>query len=285
MPWHEQATTNSEGTDMTMSRKDILLVEKNTDKHYAILTINREERGNSINFELGQCLKQAWADLKHDDDIWTVILTGKGDRFFCAGADLKDRADLNESYDGGYLQYVKDHGGWADMTPVGSEFWKPVICAVNGYAVAGGFMLSQMCDVRIASEGAKFGIPEARWNLPAPFVAQAQKLVPPAWALEATMWGSRQYSAQRMYELGYVNKVVPSEKLLSEAIAWAEEACEMGPVSVWTHKELMYRYLYPDDATWKRIGWSIFDKLELMEDAIEGPAAFAQRRKPSWKLK
>lgn len=269
---------------MAIRGDDVLTVEKNVEKHYAILTINREERGNSINFDLSKRLADTWEDLKTDDDVWAIILTATGERFFCAGEDLKDRAELDATYDGGFNQYVEDRGGFGDLM-AGATVWKPVICAVNGFALAGGWFLTQMCDVRIAADHTKFGVPEVRWNLPAPFMAQAQRLVPPAWALEATMWGARQYSADRMYELGYVNKVVPKEELLTEAIAWAEEVCEMGPVSVWTHKELMYRYLWSDNDTWNRIGMAMFAKCEMMEDSIEGPKAFAEKRKPNWKLK
>ena len=88
-----------------------------------------------------------------------------------------------------------------------------------------------------------------------------------------------------MYELGFVNKVVPKENLLSEAIAWAEELCENGPVSVWNHKELMYKYLYPDSASWWSLALGFFRNQDAMEDSIEGPRAFAEKRKPNWKLK
>lgn len=270
---------------MAIRGDDVLLVERVPEKHYAVLTVNREERGNSINFDLARRLAQEWPRLKADDEIWAVILTAVGDRFFCAGEDLKDRAELDEEYEGGFVQYVDDQGGWAKLAPVDHEFWKPIIGAVNGFAVAGGWFLSQICDVRIAAEHAMFGVPEVRWNLPASFMAQAARMIPPAMVMEMTLWGARQYTAQRMYEVGWVNKVVPREQLLDEAIQWAEEVCEMGPVSVWTHKELIYRYLFQDDHWAQRFGLALFDKVEAMEDSIEGPRAFAERRPPQWKLR
>ncbi len=270
---------------MAIRGDEVLLVEKNKADHYAVLTVNREERGNSINFDLSKRLSDAWLDIKADDDIWAVVLTAKGNKFFCAGEDLKDRAELDQSYPGGFMKYVDDQGGFGKMNPQSHEIWKPIIGAVNGFAVAGGWYLSQMCDVRIAADTAAFGVPEVRWNLPAPFMAQAQRMIPAGFCLEATLWGARQYPAQRMYELGWVNKVVPSAQLLKEAISWAKEVCEMGPVSVWTHKELMYRYLYQDDAWAQRFGMALFDKCQAMEDSIEGPKAFAEKRRPNWKLR
>ncbi len=268
---------------MAIRGPDCLKVEKKG--HVAILTINREERGNSINLDLSQLLEAAWKDIKKDENIWAGILTAAGDRFFCAGEDLKDRAEIDQTYPGGFVKYMDDKGGFGNMSALANQVWKPLIGAINGFAVAGGWYLSQMCDVRIAAEHAMFGVPEVRWNLPAPFMAQATRMIPMAMTLEMTMWGARQYTAQRMYEIGWVNKVVPKDKLMEEAMAWAEEVCEMGPVSVWTHKELIYRYIFQDDFWAQRLSRAIFDKCEHMEDSIEGPKAFAEKRKPIWKLR
>ncbi len=270
---------------MAIRGDDVLLVQKFPADHYAILTINREERGNSVNFDLSRRLGEAWRDVAADDDIWAAVLTAKGSKFFCAGEDLKDRAELDQSYPGGFMKYVDDHGGFGKSGPIDNGVWKPVIGAINGFAVAGGWAMAQRCDVRLAADTAMFGVPEVRWNLPAPFMAQAQRMIPAGIALEATLWGARQYSAQRMYEAGFVNKVVSSAQLLPEAVSWAKEVCEMGPVSVWTHKELMYRYLYQDDAWAQRFSMALFDKCQAMQDSIEGPKAFAEKRRPNWQLR
>lgn len=268
---------------MAIRGPDCLKVEKKG--HIAILTINREERANSINIDLARLLSNAWDDVKKDDQIWAVIFTATGERYFCAGEDLRDRAELDQTYPGGFIKYANDQGGFGDMRPMAHEVWKPIIGAINGYALAGGWYLSQACDVRIAAEHALFGVPEVRWNLPAPFMAQATRMIPMAMTLEMTMWGARQYTAQRMFDIGWVNKVVPKERLMDEAMAWAEEVCEMGPVSVWTHKELIYRYIFGDDFWMQRLSRAIFDKCSIMEDSIEGPKAFAEKRKPIWKLR
>ncbi len=206
---------------MPIRGPDVLLVDRRPKDHYAILTVNREERANSFNIDLSRRLAESWAALSRDDDIWAVILTAVGDRYFCTGDDLKDMAEMNETYEGGFWAYVHDQGGFGNMSPLGNSFWKPIIGAINGYSLAGGWYLGQMCDVRIAADHAMFGIPEVRWNLPAPFAAQLQRMIPAAIALEMALWGSRQYTAQRMYEVGFVNKVVPKDQLMPEAIRWA----------------------------------------------------------------
>jgi enoyl-CoA hydratase/carnithine racemase len=268
---------------MAIRGPEQLLIERKG--HVATLTINREERANSLSYDLTHMLVRAWQDVQADSDIWAVILTAAGDRFFCCGEDLKDRAELDRTHPGGFNKYVEEHGGWPNMSPHAHGVWKPIIGAVNGAALAGGWFLSQMCDVRIAAEHATFGTPEVRWNLPAPFMAQAARMIPMGIVLETALWGARKHTAQRMYEIGWVNKVVAAGRLMEEAREWAEEVCEMGPVSVWTHKELIYRYLFHDDYLAQRFSMSIFDRCEKMADSIEGPRAFAERRKPSWKLR
>lgn len=269
---------------MPVDGPEVLLVEKHRDEHYAVVTVNRPERGNSFNTELTHRLDDTWQEMRADSEVWAIVLTAVGDRFFCAGEDLKDRAEIDLTYEGGFHKYLEVEG-FGQVDPMAHELWKPIIGAVNGFALAGGFYLAQLCDVRIASDQAMFGIPEVRWNLPAPFAAQLQRMIPSAIAMEMAMFGNRQYSAQRMYEAGFVNKVVPAEQVLGEAVAWAKEVCEMGPVSVWTHKELMYRYLYQDKAWADRFSLALFDKVGTMDDSVEGPAAFAEKRPPEWKLR
>jgi enoyl-CoA hydratase/carnithine racemase len=271
---------------MAVAGRDVLLVEKLRDKHYAVVTINRQERGNSISFDLAQRLGETWLDLRQDDDIWAIVLTASGDRFFSSGNDLKERSEIDQAYPGGFTKFAEDNGGFGRINPYEHELWKPIICAINGYAMAGGFYLAQMSDVRIAVEHAMFGIPEVRWNLPAPYAAQLQRLISPALALEMTLWGARQYSAERMREAGFVNKVVADgTALLAEAQKWAEEVCQNGPVSVWTHKELMFRYLNQDAGWSERFSLAMFDKVLAMDDSVEGPRAFAEKRQPKWTLR
>jgi enoyl-CoA hydratase/carnithine racemase len=270
---------------VAISGPEILLVERRPERHYAIVTINREERGNSITAELGQRIEAAWKALARDDDIWAIIFTATGERFFCAGQDIKARAELDATYPGGFEQYRVDQGGMGAQRPWDNGLWKPVIGAINGVALAGGLHLAWACDVRIAAEHAEFGLPEARWNLPVPFVATFQRMVPPALALEMALFAGRRFSAQRMYEAGFVNRVVPKERLLAEAIGWAEEVCETGPGALRAQKELMYRYLYGDEPAVRELSDELFAPVYAMEDTKEGLRAFAERRHPNWKLR
>lgn len=141
---------------MPVSGSDILLCEKK-DK-VVTLTINRPERSNAISLELAERLEKAWAQFREDEDSWVCILTGVGEKAFCSGWDLLDQAEGNRKG----LGLPKNMPQYWPY-----EIWKPIICAINGYAIAGGFQLAQDCDVRIASETAEFGIAETRWNMPA----------------------------------------------------------------------------------------------------------------------
>ena len=153
------------------------------------------------------------------------------------------------------------------------------------YCLAGGWRRAQYCDVRIAAEHALFGLPEVRWNLPASFMWQAARMMPYSMAMEMTLWGDRQYPAQRLYEIGFVNKVVAGDQLLDEAVRWAEQVCEMGPASVWAHKEVLYRATFGDQFRIIGLANKAFEKVQEMEDSAEGPRALAEKRKPQWKLR
>src|SRR5437870_3398637 len=131
---------------MVISGPEVLLIDRFPDKHYAIATINREERGNAMNNDLIERIGEAWVELRDDNDIWAVILTATGDRFFCSGADLKDRAERDATDPRGFLG---DATGFDRLNPQSNRMWKPIIGAINGVAVAGGLYLAQICDVRI----------------------------------------------------------------------------------------------------------------------------------------
>ncbi len=174
--------------------------------------------------------------VRDDDAIRVVVLTGAGSRFFSAGNDLKDTAALGADF--------ADALASRDLrvAPTDHGCWKPVIAAVNGVAVAGGFFLAQMCDVRIAALHATFGLPEARWAMPAPFAADPQFQPSAAVVREMVPFG-RAVPAARMHELGFVNAVAPGDRLLAEAGAWAAELCELVPAAVQAHKQLLHRAL------------------------------------------
>ena len=248
---------------------DAILYEKQGD-HIVLITMNRPEAMNAINREFTRLMEAALREFNDDDDAWVAILTGAG-RAFCAGRDLKERAEDNAA------------GIQARPTVIPQrEIWKPLIAAINGYAIAGGWAQAQMCDIRIAADSAMMGIAEARWNLLAPFAPALLGQIPLAIIMEILMTG-RPITAQRAYEIGFVNKVVPLDQLMPTAFEYAHAICQNGPLSVRAHKEIILRAMGQPPQLAAPLVYHIYDKLLRSEDSVEGPRAFAEKRAPQWK--
>ena len=160
--------------------------------------------------------------------------------------------------------------------------WKPMIAAVNGFALAGGWSIAQMCDLRIASEEAKLGISETRWSLLPPFGSILPKQIPLSAVLELVLT-AQPVTAQRAYDMGFLNKVVPAEDLMEEAMTMAGHIADNAPLAVQTFKELAYRGLNMSNQDISALTYTMYDALLLSEDSKEGPKAFAEKRKPQWK--
>src|SRR3974390_99041 len=246
--------------------------------HVEILTINRPEARNAINGEVTKALSAAFDELGADDDCWVVILTGAGDKSFSAGMDLKAFA----SGEGADIMGVP--GGFAGITQRPSP--KPIIAAVNGTCLAGGCEIMLSCDLVVAAEHATFGIPEAKRGLVAGAggLIRMPKRLPMAIALELAMTGDP-IDAERAYALGLVNKVVPADQLMTEAIALAERVAANAPLAVRYSKSGMKRAADVPEAE----GWSINGEavgvVFSSADAMEGPIAFAEKRAPKWQGK
>ena len=232
------------------------------------ITLNRPEAGNSLNGELGQAILDALASAKEDADVRAVILTGAGEKIFCAGMDLKAFA------------------AGEDVSAVGKAFValrtfpKPLIAAVNGQALAGGFEVLMSCDLVVAVEHAKFGIPEVKRGL---FAAgggtRLPRRIPLAIALEMGMTGDP-IDPQRALALGLINQVVPAADLMTAARTLAGRVTANGPLAVQATKELMLAEIGDgDDAAVGKAMGRVFGS----EDAKEGATAFAQKRAPQWK--
>ena len=255
---------------MPLTGSDILLYDKKD--RIVTITLNRPERMNALTYELRHRLAEAWARFDEEEDAWVAILTGVGDKAFCVGADLKEEAEMKEKG----IQHI-------DPPPYfGLEIWKPRIVAINGYALAGGFLLSMDCDIRIAAEHAEFGIPESRWNMPAYWVYPLSRYMTLGHALEFALWGDTRLSAQRCYEVGFINRVVPKDKLMEEAMSWAERMLSLGPRCVRNLKEMIYRGHNWTLQEGLRYGHAIEQNLKGMQDSIEGPMAFKENRKPNF---
>jgi enoyl-CoA hydratase len=244
--------------------------------HIVTITLNRPEALNSINRQLRRELNEAVVCYDQDDSARVAIITGAG-RAFCAGRDLKERASDNAA---GVQARASDSLG-SDSLGLFPRTWKPLIAAINGYAMAGGWAIAQMCDLRLAAEDAMLGITETRWSLLPPFAAALPKLIPMANVLEL-VFTADPITAQRAYEIGFVNKVVPGERLLDEATAMARRLLDNAPLSLRNFKEMAYRGLNMDEPALAALTTRIYDQLLVSEDAKEGPRAFAEKRKPQW---
>jgi enoyl-CoA hydratase/carnithine racemase len=257
---------------MPITGPEILLYEKQD--RIVTITMNRPERLNAWSVELIERLEETWERFRDDDDAWVAIVTGAGDKAFCAGFDLADQAERDKAG----LGLPKR---MPEPTPI--EIWKPIIAAVNGYALGGGWALAQACDIRIAAEHAEFGIPETRWNMPAHYVYGLARRVHLGHALEIALWGDRRLSAQRGYEIGWINEVVPKEQLMDRAREWASRMLYLGPRAVRNLKEIIYRSLYMSPSEAEAFAKALETNLWGMEDTAEGPKAFQEGRKPQFK--
>ena len=232
-----------------------------------------------MNVQAAQELHDAMVDFRDDPDLWVGIITGAGEKAFCAGADIKD-----------LLPFMKEHrdSPWASpATPMrGLDMWKPLIAAINGMALGGGLEIALACDIRIASEKARLGTPEVTLGI-IPGWGGTQRLprmLPWCKAAEIALMG-RPIDAQEAYRIGLVNKVVPAEEVMPTAKEWAQVICQAGPLAVRAAKEAMIRgsSMTLDDGL--RLENSLFGYLTTTEDHAEGTAAFVEKRKPIYKAR
>jgi enoyl-CoA hydratase len=243
--------------------------------HVEILTINRPEARNAINHATAVALGDALDDCDRDDDVWVVVLTGADDKAFSAGMDLK-------AFAAGEFPATED--GFGGITQ--RDFTKPLIAAANGSALAGGLEILISCDMVVAADHAKFGIPEAARGLVAAAggLIRLPKRLPLAVAYEMALT-AEPISAQRAYELGLVNRVVPGGQVLDEAIALAERIAKNAPLAVRTSKEVMKKSRELNEEDGWRLNTEATAAVFRSSDAIEGAVAFAEKREPNWQGK
>jgi enoyl-CoA hydratase len=258
---------------------DVLLRERRGGVE--VLTLNRPEKRNALNRELLDALAATFAELEADDDVRVVVLTGAGDRAFSAGMDLAEFA----SGGGGGQSVAERAEGDDDVIDksrhqiVSWEYPKPIVAALNGATVAGGFEIMLCCDLVVAAEHVKFGLAEVKRGLvPGGGGTLLATRIPMAIALEITLTGDTIDSA-RALELGLINRVVPSGTEVDEAVALAQQVADNGPLAVKLVKRLVRAGATEGgDAAWpppKELG-AVF----ASEDAREGATAFVEKRPP-----
>ena len=240
------------------------------------ITLNRPEALNAINRQLRQELNEAIRRFDGDDSARVAIVTGAG-RAFCAGRDLKERAADNAA---GIQARATDSMG-SESLALFEQTWKPMIAAINGYAMAGGWAIAQICDLRLAAEDAMMGITETRWSLLPPFATALPKFLPMTAVLELVLT-AKPITAQRAYDIGFVNRVVPKAQLMDAAKELARQITDNAPLPIRFFKELAYRGLDMSEPALAALTRQMYDQILRTEDSKEGPRAFAEKRKPQW---
>jgi enoyl-CoA hydratase/carnithine racemase len=250
--------------------------------HIAYITLNRPEVLNALHAAAHMELREIWDDFDVDPNLWVAIFSAAGDRSFSAGNDLKVTA-AGDRATGGPAPRYQGKGGFGGITQR-YDLWKPVICAVNGWAMGGGCELALACDIIVAADHARFGLPEPRVGLVAGAggVQRLPRQLPLKVAMGMMLTG-KPISAQRAYEVGLVNEVVPLAQLLPTAERWAREIMECAPLAVRGSKEAATRGLELPLETAIVRPYANVQAQMASEDRIEGPRAFAERRKPEWK--
>ena len=244
------------------------------------LTLNRPEILNAFNADMGAEMINAFDRADADDEIRAIIVTGAG-RAFCAGADLSSGAATFHSQDRKDPDTIEPDGGGILSLRI-FDLKKPIIAAINGYALGGGLELAMSCDILIAAEHAMLGLPEARVGLvPGSGVQRLPRQIPLKIAMGMMLTG-RHITAEEAHRLGLVNEVVPLAELMPTAERWANEILEVAPLSARAIKQMTMTGLdSPLDVALNRT-YSEWQNAQASNDVIEGPKAFSEKRKPNW---
>lgn len=249
----------------------------------AYVTINRPQSMNALGPDQQDEIVQAWETFRDDPDALVAIITGEGDRAFCAGADLKTYTPViadRSPYD---IRQDANRPGFGGITR-GLEIWKPVIAAVNGYALAGGLELALACDIRIASENAQFGCSEVRrgFHHCDGGTVRLPLIVGLGNALKMQLTGEPIDAAEAL-RIGLVSEVTNLPELMPTAQRYAEMIASNSPLGVRSAKESMLRSLGRNFEDALRLENILFSSITKTEDYKEGPTAFAEKRPPEWR--
>jgi E-phenylitaconyl-CoA hydratase len=254
-------------------------IEYTKEGKIAIFRINRPEKMGVLNVEGMQALTDALIDFRDDDSLWVGILTGTGEKVFSAGVDINDFLGL--------VRRTPDHK-WRRPNAImrGLQIYKPLIAACNGLTIGGGLEMSLACDIMIAAEHARFGLPEVKVGIcpGGGGVVRLPRTIPRRLAAEMLFTG-KTIDAREAYRIGLVNKVVPADQLMDEARKMAETICEGAPLAVRYAKEIMLRSrdLPLEEAL--RLEDDFQTLIMRTRDFEEGITAFREKRKPEWEGK
>jgi len=259
---------------------EFLIYEKNVERHIAYITINRPERMNALHPPAHLEFWDVWSDFRDDPDMWLGILTGTGEKAFSAGNDLRyqaERAGTNQP------RIPSPPGGFGGITNR-FDCYKPMIAAVNGFCLGGGLEMALACDIIIAADHARFGLPEPTVGLNAG--AGGLHRLPRQLPLKIAMGmilTARHITAEDAYRIGLVNEVVPLSELWNCVDSWANDILRCAPLSIRSSKEAAMKGQDMNLGVALNHNFLMSQMMGQSEDYVEGPKAFSEKRPPNWK--
>ncbi|WHY71477.1 enoyl-CoA hydratase/isomerase family protein [Fictibacillus enclensis] len=266
---------------MTVATYETITLSKATQHEgITILTLNRPESMNALNTKMAIELIEALHELKYEESLSVLVLTGEGTKSFCAGADLKERNGMS------HKDWKRQHDYFEEVTTSIRSFPFPVIAAVNGYALGGGLEIALSCDLRTVAAHMQAGLPEAKLGL-IPGIGGTQmlsRLLPIGLAKEVLYTG-RKITAQEALQWGMVNGVYPAESLMEETLKLAESIASNAPLSLKALKKAINHGSETDLATGLALELEAYYKCADSEDRLEGIRAFNEKREPVWQGK
>ena len=259
-----------------MPEPEPICIYEKREPHTAIIRLNRPEKKNAISRDLYWALDEAWHKAKDDDDVWTIILTGTADTF-CVGGDLKENLAFARGEMKGPRSGPRQYGNLRAL-----QMHKPIIAAINGYAVGGGFNLALACDIRYCVPAAKFGCSEVRWSHMAAWPNYVCQL-PTGWAYWFALTG-QMIDSDTAFRLGLVQKICAPDKLIDDCMELCTTINRNGRLIAAHTTEYIDKLLY-DIQGWEK-GFEVhreyYQHLRQSKDYDEGSAAFSERRKPEF---
>lgn len=248
-----------------------------------LITIDRAERMNSLDFKANDELIEIWREFDRDDEAYVAVITGAGDKAFCAGADLKTYTmNFAQSPAPQFRTRYTNGPGFAGITR-NLDVYKPIVAAINGFAISGGFELALACDLRFCSPNAEFALQDAKWGFHAcdGGLIRLPQVVGLGNAMEIILSGDR-VNAEHAYRIGLVNRIVPAPQLLRDTLDYAQILARRSPLSHRFAKEVMKRSvgLSLDEAL--RLESRSFHDLGMTADLAEGTTAFKERREANF---